>query len=62
MENIDKKIKFMSIVTHDPISKISIGSHESSEIFKSHHMGKILDSPTIFRISKEDNISDLNNF
>lgn len=52
----------MSIVTHDPISKISIGSNESSEIFESHRMSKILDSPTIFRISKEDNISDLNIF
>jgi len=52
----------MTIATHDPISKTSIGSHESSRIFESRHMGKILDSPTIFRISKEDNISDLNNF
>jgi hypothetical protein len=51
-------MQFMSIVTHDPVT--SFGSHESSQIFETHQMNKTLDSPTIFRFFKEDNISDLN--
>jgi hypothetical protein len=46
----------MSIVVHDPDTRSHQYSHET------YQMTKTLDSSTIFRFQKEDNLSDLNTF
>ena len=46
----------MSIVMHDPDTRSHQSSHET------YQMTKTLNSSTIFRFQKEDNLSDLNTF